>query len=353
MVHDLSPILFRIYGDIAVHWYGLSYVLGFFCAYILIRWISIRQKQGLTPKLVGDFVLFSAIGVLIGGRLGYCLFYSPDLFLKFRPEFPFWGVFALSEGGMSSHGGMIGLVIVCTLFAISHGISRLYLYDLAALVGPVGIFFGRVANYINGELLGRPSPPDFPFGVKFPTEILYWPEQDPVRLGQLATVIEKVPGWSAEMWTTATQQFQTDSGSRETLFRGLEQILEAIQSGNVAVKNAIAPLLVERYPSQLFAAVGEGLLLFAILFILWRRPRKPGVISSCFLVFYSIVRIVDEHFRLPDAHLGFQLLELSRGQWLSIGMLFIGLALLFMWGRREALPVMGWGRGQNVKIHRR
>lgn len=354
MVHDLSPIIFRIYGDaVAVRWYGLSYILGFVCAYLMIQWLAVRQKQGLTPAMAGDFVTYGALGTLIGGRLGYCVFYSPDLFLKFKSEFPFWGVLAVNEGGMASHGGMIGLVAACTLFAIKHGVSRLYLYDLVALVGPIGIFFGRIANFINGELVGRPAPADFPLAVKFPTDIAMWPSQDLQRVATLADVADKVPGLSRSEWLEWVDKFRLDAGARERVYSGLHQMIESIQSGNTAAKEAIAPLLDPRHPSQLYAAAGEGLILFLILFFLWRRPRKPGVIGACFVVFYAIARIAGEQFRMPDAHIGYQLLGLTRGQWLSIVMLLIGLVLLFLWGRREALPVPGWGRGQNVKIHRR
>jgi phosphatidylglycerol:prolipoprotein diacylglycerol transferase len=353
MVHDLSPIIFTIYGDLAVRWYGLSYIMGFICAYVIIRWLAIRQKQGLTPVMVGDFITYGAMGVLIGGRLGYCLFYSPDLFLKFKGEFPYWGVLAVNEGGMASHGGMLGLVVACTLFSIKYGVSQLYLLDLVSLTGPVGIFFGRIANFINGELLGRPAPADYALAVKFPTEIMSWPAQSPEKLGDLSAVVEKVPGLSREVWLEAVDKFRMDPAARETVHSGLNEIIHAIQNGNAAAKEAIAPLLEGRYPSQLFGALGEGLLLFLFLFFMWRKPRKPGVIGCWFAILYACARIWDEQYRLPDAHLGYQLFDLTRGQWLSIAMLAIGLVFLFLWGRRETLPIPGWGRGQNVKIHRR
>ncbi len=353
MVHDYSPILLHLFGDFAIRWYGFSYLLGFFAAYLVIQWLAIRQRQGLTPAMVGDFVAAGAIGVLVGGRLGYCLFYSLDLFIKFKSEFPFWGVFALNEGGMSSHGGMIGLVIACTLFARKHGLARLYLYDLVALVGPIGIFFGRIANFINGELVGRLAPADFPLAIRFPTDIETWPVQDPDRLAGLVGVVGKVPGLSSESWLEVVKKYPTDASARESMYGMLNQIVESIQSGNQAAKEAIAPLLDPRHPSQLYGALSEGLILFLILFFLWRRPRKSGVIGSCFVVFYAIARIINEHYRMPDAHIGYQLLGLTRGQWLSIVMLLIGLVFLFLWGRREALAIPGWRRASNVRIHRR
>ena len=353
MVHDFSPILFRIYGDLAVRWYGLSYILGFLAAYFLLQWMVVRQKQGLSPAMVGDFVAYGAIGILIGGRLGYCLFYSPDLFIKFKSDFPFWGVLAVNEGGMASHGGMIGLMVASTLFAIKHGISRLYLYDLICLVGPIGIFFGRIANFINGELVGRPASPDFPLAVKFPSDILQWPNDDLNKVAGLSSVVEKVPGMARDQWLEWVDKFKLDQGARDSIYQGLTQIIESIQSGNAAAKEAIAPLLESRHPSQLYGALGEGLILFLILFFFWRKARKPGIVGCMFLIFYAIARITDEQFRMPDAQIGYQLFGLTRGQWLSTVMLVIGIVLLFLWGRREALAIPGWKRGQHVKVHRR
>lgn len=353
MVHDLDPFAWQISGDFGVRWYGLSYMAGFIFAYFLIRWLAQRQKVGLTPNMVGDFITYCAIGTLVGGRLGYCLFYSPDLFWRFKSTFPFWGVLAVNEGGMASHGGMIGLAIACAVYAAKYGVSRLYLFDLICVAGPVGVFFGRIANFINGELVGRPSDPNFAFGVKFPSDIYLWPTDSVGRLPELAPVIEKVPGFTRDQWLEWVDKFRFDIAAREHINDGLVKIVEAIQNGNAAAKEAIAPLLITRHPSQLYGALGEGLFLFIFLFILWYKPRKPGVIAGWFFVLYAIVRIVDEHFRMPDAHIGYQLFDLTRGQWLSIGMLVVGLVFLFIWSRRETLPTPGWGQGHSVKLHRR
>ena len=88
-VHDLNPFAIQFSEDFGIRWYGLSYMLGFICAYLLIRWLAARQRVGLTPSMVGDFVTYVAIGTLIGGRLGYVIFYAPDLLLKFKGDFPF------------------------------------------------------------------------------------------------------------------------------------------------------------------------------------------------------------------------------------------------------------------------
>jgi len=353
MVHDFSPFLWRITGDIGIRWYGLSYMTGFICAYFLFIWLAQRQRMGLTAEMISDFVTYGAIGILAGGRLGYCVFYSPDLFLKFKSEMPFWGVLAVNEGGMASHGGMIGLVVACFLFAQKYRISQNYLYDLVAIAGPIGIFFGRLANFVNGELVGRPCDPDFPLGVKFPSDLMSWPASDPQRLPELASVVEKLPGVSRDRFLEMVDKMRIDGTAHEFVSNTIYQIIDAIQSGNTAVKEALGPLLIARHPSQLYAAAGEGLFIFIVLFLLWYKPRKQGVIGATFVCLYAIVRIIDEQFRTPDAHIGFGLFGLTRGQWLSVGMLGVGIILLFMFGRRPGLATPGWGKGQNVRLGRR
>ncbi len=352
MVHDLNPFLWRISGEFGVRWYGLSYMAGFICAYFIIKWLASRQRAGLTTQMVGDFITYGAIGTLVGGRLGYCLFYGPDLFLKFKPAFPFWGVLAVNEGGMASHGGMIGIVVACWLYGRKYGVNMLYLFDLVAVAGPVGVFFGRIANFINGELVGRPSAPDFPLAVRFPQDIYQWPSLDFARLSTLSTVVDKI-GISREQWLEWCGKFRFDANARENVYATLTKIVESIQSGNTAAKEAIGPLLTPRHPSQLYGALGEGLLVFLVLFFLWRKPRKPGFIGACFILLYSTVRISDEYFRMPDVQIGFQWLGLTRGQWLSIGMFVIGLILMILWTRASSLTIPGWNRDQDVRISRK
>ncbi len=352
MVHDLDPFAFRISGDFGVRWYGLSYMMGFICAYLLIKWLAKRQRSGLTPQMVGDFITYGAIGTLVGGRLGYVLFYGPDLFLKFKSEFPYWGVLAVNEGGMASHGGIIGIVVACLLYARKYSVNGLYLLDLVSVAGPIGVFFGRIANFINGELVGRPSPADYPLAVKFPQDIYSWPAQEAARLPELTPVVEKI-GVDREQWLGLLEKFRFDGSARDQVYSILNQIVESIQGGNLEAKQAIAPMLTPRYPSQLFAAFGEGLFLFLILFLLWKKPRKPGFIAAMFIVLYAIVRVLDERYRMPDAHIGFQALDLTRGQWLSIAMFVVGIVLMFVWSRASSLSIPGWGRGQSIKLNRK
>ncbi|WP_413288504.1 prolipoprotein diacylglyceryl transferase [Bdellovibrio sp. HCB337] len=351
-VHDLNPFAIQFSEHFGIRWYGLSYMIGFICAYLLIRWLTSRQRAGLNPNMVGDFITYVAIGTLVGGRLGYVIFYSPDLFLKFKGDFPFWGVFAINEGGMASHGGMIGIVLACLFFARRHGVNFLYLLDLVSVSGPIGVFFGRIANFINGELVGRPAPDDFPLSVKFPQDILNWPTADFAKLSSLTSVVDKV-NINSEQWLEMLQKFEFDTVTRSQVYDALAKVVTEIQNGNSAVKESLAPLLVARYPSQLFAAFGEGLLLFLILFFLWRKGRKPGFIAATFIVLYSLVRILDEYFRMPDAAIGYQWLGLTRGQWLSVGMFFIGISMMFLWMRSNSLNIPGWNRGHSIRLGRK
>jgi phosphatidylglycerol:prolipoprotein diacylglycerol transferase len=351
-IHDLSPFLWRISDTFGIQWNGLSYMVSFLLSFVFVGWMAFRQRSELTPRMLGDFITSCALGVLIGGRLGYCLFYAPDLFLKFRPEFPFWGVFALGEGGMSVHGSIVGLFIVGTLFAIRTGVSRLYLFDLMAVTAPLGLLIGRVANFITGEFIGRPTPNGFSFSVKFPSEIFSWPQTNLSKLQDLTPLAEKIGQVSKEQWTGWLEQWPTQMEAKESIHKVLIQIVQSLQSGNAEVKSALAPLLAERHAFQLYAAVGEGLLLFLFLFILWYRPRKPGVIAANFLVFYSAIRIFDDNFRMLDPGFGPEMFGMTRVQVLSVLMFIIGLVMLFIWGRRETLPARGWGQGHSVKLHR-
>ena len=352
MVHDLSPFVIRFYDNFGIRWYGLSYLVGFFMAFVLIRWISARQRTGLSNEIISDFITHGAIGTLVGGRLGYCLFYSPDLFAKFKDTFPFWGVLAVNEGGMASHGGMIGIVLATYLFARKNNINFLYMMDLTSVVGPVGVFFGRIANFINGELVGRPADPNFPLAVKFPQDIMLWPQSEFTKLSEMIPTVEKV-GMAKEQWFSLIDKYRLDASAREQIYQTLTKIIDEIQKGNTAVKESLAPLLISRHPSQLYAALGEGLFLFVLLFFTWKSSRKPGTITATFMIAYAFVRIIDEHFRMPDAHIGYQLFNLTRGQWLSIGLLSFGLFFMFWWNRSNSKVVQGWGRMSSIKLNRK
>lgn len=325
-LHNLDPILIDL-GLFPIRWYGLSYLAGFFVGYLLVKRVCRVGVSTLKPEHAADLVVAVAIGIVLGGRLGYVLFYKPGMLASFSDELPYWDVLAINQGGMASHGGMLGGMLGCLYYARRHKHNVLYLIDLFAFAGPLGIFFGRVANFINGELLGRRCDPNFPLAVKFPQELTDAP---PAQMNEVIAALPPpgsiVPGLTAwDPWT----------------------IVELIQRGDAVVSRAVEPFLTPRHPSQLYAAVSEGLIVLAVLLIVWAKPRKPGVVAGTFAIVYSLARISDEFFRMPDAHLmdkEFAVLHVTRGQWLS-GLLFIAGAVVIghaMKTRKEAMG--GWRR---------
>lgn len=350
--HSISPYLVQFADGFGIQWNGLSLMLSLVTAFLFMGWMSYRQRSELVPRMLGDFVMTCTIGALVGGRLGYCIFYAPDLFVKFRSDFPFWGVLALDEGGLSAYGGILGLVAASTIFAIRTGVSRLYLYDLLSVTGPIGIFFGRLANFMSGELIGRPAGGEVPYTVKFPTEIYLWPQTGDARLASLAPIVEKF-GVEKEKWNLLLQQKADNPQALSSINQYLFEIVRSVQSGHQEIQSMLIPLLDERHPSQLYAAAGEGIFIFLFLLLLWRKPRRPGVVSATFLILYGILRFLHEMVRVPSPIQAAGLFDLTRGQILSVICVLIGLILLFVWGRRETLPSAGWGRGQSLKLHRR
>lgn len=159
--HDLDPFLFQITDGIGLRWYGLAYVLGFFAGYWILRRYLLGNRVNLTPVQAGDFVLTVAVSGVVGGRVGYVFLYGMEFFLR-DPLY----LFAVWEGGMSIHGGVAGAVIGIGWFAYSREVNFWSLTDAASLGTPPGLFFGRIANFINGELWGRTT--DGSWGVIFP-----------------------------------------------------------------------------------------------------------------------------------------------------------------------------------------
>lgn len=345
--HQLNPFAIHFGGSFGIRWYGLAYLAGFLAAYLIILHFAKRGLSLLKPEVVGDFVFTAALGTVVGGRLGYCIFYSPELFTKFSSSFPFWGVLAINEGGMASHGGIIGILVACSVFGRRHGVSPLHLFDLTTLGGTIGIFFGRIANFVNGELVGRPVESAVRWAVKFPQDMLLWPSSDIQRLTALKDVVPKI-GISPQTWEGWAQSAPFDRANWANAQRGISQLLDAVQSGNTAIIDGIRPILLARHPSQIYEALLEGLFLFICLVLIWSKPRKPGVIAGWFFVLYSVVRIVGEQFRMPDAQIGFQLFGLTRGQWLSVVMLLLGMSVLLYWSRRAAPLIGGWARRNNA-----
>ena len=329
-LHDLSPYIVQFGGGFGLRWYGTAYAAGFVAAWLLLRRLSRRGLTPLSEQRITDAMFALCVGVVAGGRLGYVLFYEPNLLWTFSNSPPWWGLLQINKGGMASHGGMMGVLIAC--WSISRGpkaadgtrparVPMLHVMDLTAFAAPPGLFFGRLANFINGELLGRvvarPGEDSPWWAVKFPQEMFsahaptLTPEQS-TRLARLLDAHRLGQEADAAAYDRVLHTLQSSSGTRAT-----------------EIARELAPLVSARHPSQLYQAAAEGLVLFACMLPLWFRVRRPGVITAVFLIVYGALRIVTEFYRLPDAHLAVQrLMGLSRGQWLSVTMILAGVALL-------------------------
>jgi phosphatidylglycerol:prolipoprotein diacylglycerol transferase len=315
----------------------MAYLTGFAVAFWFMSWLSRRKRTPLSVDDASDFLTFLILGVLLGGRFGYIAFYSPELLTDVRSSFPFWGGLAVWEGGMASHGGFIGVILACIYFSWRKKVDALHLGDLTIFGASFGIFLGRIANFVNGELMGRVCSPELPWAVKFPQDMHRWVGYEPDKLNSLSSVVSHV-GVSPEQW-----QNWLNGRNPNKLYDVVDQLILAIQNGNESVRQALAPFLEPRHPSQLYGAFVEGLIPLAILALVWLKPRKPGLICSAYLILYSFSRVIDEMFRLPDAHLSdlSQLpLGLSRGQFLSLFLFAFGVVLMVLTLRRQA-PLYG------------
>ena len=293
-VHHLSPFLIQFNEQVGIRWYGLAYIAGFIGAFYLMKWLAQNGYGSLRENQVADFVFYAALfGVLIGGRLGYVLFYRPSILT----EDPL-GIFRVWDGGMASHGGILGLIIFSGIYAHRHRISWTGIGDNLVAVAPIGLFFGRVANFINGELYGRPT--SAPWAIQFPAELLDHPSE-------ASLVIEQTTKIDPNLSTVP------------------EIIVAARHSPQV--REILASVLTPRHPSQLYEALLEGVVLFTLLILIRLKFKKPdGVTTGCFFLLYPLMRIVGEFFREPDAPLTG---PFTRGQFLSLFMFVIG--ILFLW----------------------
>ncbi|MEQ9454384.1 MAG: prolipoprotein diacylglyceryl transferase [Phycisphaeraceae bacterium] len=328
MLHTLDPIAFTIPGiGLPIRWYGLAYLAGFLIAYALIRRVLTVGRTPLKPDLAADLIIHIALGLIIGGRLGYVLFYQPSLLIDFDAQPPFWGPLAINRGGMASHGGMLGAIVAAWLFARRHNTPILHLLDLVAFAGPPGVLLGRLANYVNGELYGRECAPNFIFATRFPQELLDWAVDPELYATMLAPLMARAP----------------DLG--ETPLDWAYHAIDRIHQHDPDIIALVEPALTPRHPSQLYAASLEGLLLFLILAAAWTKPRKPGLIAGIFCCTYAIVRIIGEFFRMPDTQLlnsEFAATGITRGQWLSALLFLLGLFVIHMARKSRQEPLGGW-----------
>jgi phosphatidylglycerol:prolipoprotein diacylglycerol transferase len=280
-----NPVAIHI-GPLAIRWYGLGYLAGFLIAGALLDKMVKDGFLPLTKAAVSDLVGWLVAGVLLGGRLGYAIFYDPAMLVDPVALVKLW------EGGLSFHGGVAGVVIASVLFARRRKIPWRRLGDALVLAAPPGIFLVRIANFVNGELYGRIAPPGLPWGMRFPT--------DPVA----RTLSPQLANAGAMNWHDAYAALRA--------------------SGAWAAIAARVPL---RHPSQLYEAALEGLMIGVVLWALYARRRatlRPGALAAAFLLLYALSRFVIEFTRQPDpqfvtaAHpLGTVLGPFSMGQLLS------------------------------------
>ena len=255
---QIDPIALQL-GPLAIHWYGLTY-LAAFALFVGLARLRLKHEPYAAQVALGtwskqdieDILFYGVMGVILGGRIGYCLFYKPGYYLEHPLE-----VLAVWQGGMSFHGGMLGVFVATAGFAWQRQRAWLWVTDFIAPCVPTGLAAGRVGNFINGELWGRAADPTLPWAMAFP------------------------------------------------------------QSGS----------LIPRHPSQVYQFLGEGILLFVVLWLYARKPRAVGAVSGVFMIGYGSLRFMAEYFREPDAHLGLLALGMSMGQWLCLPMVLVGLAL--------------------------
>ncbi|MGE0709603.1 MAG: prolipoprotein diacylglyceryl transferase [Planctomycetota bacterium] len=333
-VHDLWPYVIRLWEGGPIRWYGMVYLLGFTLGFFLVRRATRVGISSLKPWEVMDWVTTLAIMVVIGSRVGYVLFYKPEL-LGFELKhsllghqlpfpLPWWRMFNVQEGGMSAHGGVLGLLAGTIYISRKYHHRWAHMADLCAFGGAIGLFFGRLANFLNGELYGRVVHEGDELawtGIKFPTEMREWTADEVRRL---------LPGLRG-------------LGMPQDVQNPVEWAIARIQEKNQAVTDLVAPYLTVRFPSQLFQALLEGLTVWLLIVLLWRRPRKPGLACGLWLAGYGVARFIGEFWRQPDHHLlnaEFATTHLSRGQWLCTTMIVAG-ALVARWAMRQDAPAMG------------
>jgi len=292
-VHHLNPFLIQFNEQLGIRWYGLAYVFGFIAALYLMKWLARKGYGALKENQVGDFVFYAAIfGVLVGGRLGYVLFYRPNMLT----EDPL-SIFRVWDGGMASHGGILGLVIFSWIYARRHHLSWTGIGDNLVTAAPIGLFAGRLANFINGELFGRAA--SVPWAMQFPAELLDHPDE-------ASQAIQKAVQIDPNLNTVPA-------------------IIDAARD-SAPVREMLATVLTPRHPSQLYEALLEGVLLFTCLFLIRLKVRHPdGVTTGWFFILYPVMRIIGELFREPDAPLTG---PFTRGQFLSLFMFLIGAGFL-------------------------
>ena len=276
---NFNPVAVQI-GVFSIHWYALSYIV----AFILFMWLGrrrIRQNNSpFTYDSLDDMLTYGILGVVLGGRLGYCLFYQPAYFAAHPVD-----IFKVWQGGMSFHGGFLGVVFAAWLFAKKHGIKKAACADGIAPLVPLGLASGRMGNFINGELWGRLTDPAAFWAMGFPTA------------------------------------YNADTALLPTLPEHMQAAF--FQYGALP-----------RHPSPLYEFFSEGIVLFIILWLFSKKPRPTGQVAALFFAGYGIFRFIIEFTRQPDEHLGLLSFGLSMGQWLSLPMIAVGVIWFIAAGKK-------------------
>ncbi len=255
---QFNPVALQL-GPVAIHWYGLAYVAAFLLGLSYSKYLVKKHPaEGITPDRLESLFTYVILGVILGGRLGYVLFYNPSHYVSAPLD-----ILKVWQGGMSFHGGFLGVVLALAWFAWKYQVNVINLADRIAPAVPIGLLLGRIANFINGELVGRVTSPDLPWSMVFPHVDLY-----------------------------------------------------------------------PRHPSQIYEALLEGVLLFALLALVTRKGIRRFLPSGIFLVGYSLSRILVESFRTPEITHNLGLLQITQGQLLSLPMLILGLWFLHLASKR-------------------
>ena len=249
-INNFDPVAFHLFS-LEIRWYSLSYIFGIIFGWVYCKRYLIKNQNIL--KLFDDLISYLIIGIILGGRLGYIIFYNPIYYSKNLSE-----IFMIWNGGMSFHGGVLGVIVATYLFGKKNKINYFIFLDLIAMAAPIGIFLGRITNFINSELYGRETN-------------LYW-----------SVKFEKIDNLS-------------------------------------------------RHPSQIYEAFFEGIILFLLLNLVFKKYfyKSVGVISSLFIIFYSLFRFMIEYTREPDPQLGIIFTYFTMGQLISIIFFIFGLFIYF------------------------